>query len=396
LALIACNNGYYAINKDHFGYEVDSSLNSHQVDVSLQVKPYTRVVTDEDIRYEEHVQYWIRHVYFLLDVSNTSYARNTGSFSLADYDTLSIEEDMYLVYRDEPFLRLHTLTNNCFIMPGNLFQMNAVNKTYSRMNALQNLKSVNIRFVESDSSSSKKYLDCYIVLSPGKDNIFSVDVEGTNTAGDLGIAGTITYSHQNLLKGGELYSARLRGAYEALSSSFANDYLEYGGEMNLLLPEFKMPFLTRNYRKRIDATTNLQIRYDNLSRPEFLRTTAGASVEYSWHNQKMRHTLNPIDFAYVYMPRVDSAFKATYLTDDSYLKYSYEDQFILRMAYGFLYSSLPLGVGVSNRTYYTWRVNVESGGNVLQLIYSQLGAKNSDGQYTIAGIPYSQYLKRRI
>jgi hypothetical protein len=119
---------------------------------------------------------------------------------------------------------------------------------------------------------------------------------------------------------------------------------------------------------------------------------ASSAVEYVWRNQRLRQNLSLLDLAYVYMPRVDSVFKATYLTDNSYLKYSYEDHFILRTQYGILYSSVPFGV--SNRTFFTIRANIESAGNVLRLAYSLLEAEKGENQaYTIGKIPFSQYLK---
>ncbi len=282
------------------------------------------------------------------------------------------------------------------INPGDYYDARAVNRTYARFNSMQNMKYVNIRFEEitaqDSSSGGEAQLDCYVVLTPGKNNIISMDVEGTNTAGDLGVAGTLTYSHLNLLRGGETFSTSLRGAYEALSSSFQNDYTEFGGEIGLQFPDFKIPFLSSDFRKRVDANTNFKISYDNLSRPEFLRTMASSAVEYVWRNQRLRQNLSLLDLAYVYMPRVDSAFKATYLTDNSYLKYSYEDHFILRTQYGILYSSVPFGV--SNRTFFTIRANIESAGNVLRLAYSLLEAEKGENQaYTIGKIPFSQYLK---
>ena len=282
------------------------------------------------------------------------------------------------------------------INPGDYYDARAVNRTYARFNSMQNMKYVNIRFEEitaqDSSSGGESQLDCYVVLTPGKNNIISMDVEGTNTAGDLGVAGTLTYSHLNLLRGGETFSTSLRGAYEALSSSFQNDYTEFGGEIGLQFPDFKIPFLSSDFRKRVDANTNFKISYDNLSRPEFLRTMASSAVEYVWRNQRLRQNLSLLDLAYVYMPRVDSAFKATYLTDNSYLKYSYEDHFILRTQYGILYSSVPFGV--SNRTFFTIRANIESAGNVLRLAYSLLEAEKGENQaYTIGKIPFSQYLK---
>ena len=398
----ARNYGYFAVNKDHFSFEADSSLNKNLVDIRLIIKPYLRRSREGVSQYVPHKQYRIYRVYFMLDVPSSVYLRNLGIqgtsnffMALSDYDSIPYE-NYAVVYRDKPFIKPKVLVDNCMINPGDYYDARAVNRTYARFNSMQNMKYVNIRFEEitaqDSSSGGEAQLDCYVVLTPGKNNIISMDVEGTNTAGDLGVAGTLTYSHLNLLRGGETFSTSLRGAYEALSSSFQNDYTEFGGEIGLQFPDFKIPFLSSDFRKRVDANTNFKISYDNLSRPEFLRTVASSAVEYVWRNQRLRQNLSLLDLAYVYMPRVDSVFKATYLTDNSYLKYSYEDHFILRTQYGILYSSVPFGV--SNRTFFTIRANIESAGNVLRLAYSLLEAEKGENQaYTIGKIPFSQYLK---
>ncbi|MDD2559536.1 MAG: BamA/TamA family outer membrane protein [Bacteroidales bacterium] len=398
----ARNYGYYAVNKDHFSFEADSTLNKNLVDLRLIIQPYLQRNREGISQYGPHKQFRIRNVFFMLDVPSSVYLRNVGLqgaanpfVALSDYDSIPYE-NYAVVYRDKPFIKPKVLADNCMITPGDYYDARTVNRTYARFNSMQNMKYVNIRFEEiatSDSIFGKEAkLDCYLVLTPGKNNIISMDVEGTNTAGDLGVAGTLTYSHLNLLRGGETFSTSLRGAYEALSSSFLNDYAEFGGEVGLQFPDFKIPFLSREFKKGVDANTNFKISYDNLSRPEFLRTMAAGTVEYTWRKQRLRQNLNLLDLAYVYMPRVDSAFKANYLTDNSYLKYSYEDHFILRTQYGILYSSVPFGV--SNRTFFTIRANVESAGNILSLAYSLLGAEKEGNQaYTIGNIPFSQYVK---
>ncbi len=390
LVRIARNQGYYAINREHFGYLVDSTIGNHLVDIDLQLKPYTRVVTDE-VRYEAHQVYSINNVYFLLDVPTSAFSRSENRFIVSDYDTLQVD-DNYIVFRNKPFLSPHTLIQNCNIEPGSIYHADDVSRTYANLNRIECLKYVNIRFLES--SSVAPALDAYIILTPDKDNDFSIDIEGTNTAGDLGVAGTVSYAHQNLFGGGEVFGTNIRGAYEALSASFQNDYFEYGGEITFTFPDLLIPFIGRDDKKnRTGVSTAFSLNYDNLSRPEFLRTTAAASMELAWRNTRVRHTFNPIDVAYTYMPRIDSTFRAVYLKEGSYLKYSYEDQFIVRSAYGFSYSSIPPGIDQNNRRYYTLRANVESAGNLLSLAYRALDTPNEDGQYTIGNIPFSQYVK---
>ena len=381
LTQVARNHGYYQIGRDNFYFDADSALNNHRVDVRLRVSEETSAKV-----------YEIGKVVFLLDVPSQAFLRDEERFRLADYDTVSVGEYAF-VFRDRPFIRPRMLLHNCFVEPGNIYRAEDVERTYSRLNSMQNVKYVNIRFLSAAADSTARVLDAYIVLTPGADNLLSADVEGTNTAGDLGIAGTVSYQHLNLLRGAETFGLSVRGAYEALSSSFNEDYIEYGGEMSLAFPDMRIPFVPRSRTKPLDASTRLSLSYDNLSRPEFLRTTASAGWAYAWQNQQQRHTLEPFDLAYIYMPRVDSAFAATYLREGSYLRYSYEDQLVVSSSYTFSYSSVPQGLLTAQRTHYTLRARAESGGNLLYGIYKVAGTPDADGQYTIGNIPFSQYIK---
>ena len=87
-------------------------------------------------------------------------------------------------------------------------------------------------------------LDCILLAAPTKLQGFGVDLEGTNSNGDLGIASSVNYQHRNLFKGSEAFSIKVRGAYEALGSgenSIDGDYWEIGAETGITFPRFVFP-----------------------------------------------------------------------------------------------------------------------------------------------------------
>lgn len=400
--------GFYAINKEHLYFKIDSTHGDHTADVRLSIRPWvtdttTTTLTPSVAAESMHPIYRVDQIYFMLDVPMTSYIPmseqqegNAGAatFDVADYDTLS-KGQFKIVYRGKPFVTPETLIKNCRIEPSMVYDVVSVERTYSRLSSLQFIKYLNIRFREKPGIQGRERLiDCYIVVTPNKKQRFSVDVEGTNTSGDLGVAGNISYSHRNLFNGAEMLQAKFRGAYEALSADFNNDYTELGGELSLVLPEFKIPLLREAFKRRVDANTELAVSYQNMSRPEFLRNIASGAVRYNWSKGMLRQTLDLADLSYVYMDRVDSAFKARYLTSGSYLRYSYEDHFILRSAYSFSYSSV--NPGVTNRTYYTVRGSIESAGNSLFGVYSLFGINKVNDYYVIGKTNFAQYLKGEI
>ena len=63
-----------------------------------------------------------------------------------------------------------------------------------------------------------------------KPSTLSFQPEGTNTAGDLGAAASLTYANRNLFRGSEVLSVQLRAAFEAITGleGYQNkDYKEY-------------------------------------------------------------------------------------------------------------------------------------------------------------------------
>ncbi len=390
---IAKRNGYYAFAKDYLSFSVDTAWKTNSVTIDLKLQPAVNYKVFDTVVVEPHVKYRIDEICFLMDVP-LSVLQYNGTIDLTGYDTASVDGCSF-VYSEKPFLKPQILVDNCFVRKRELYNPAGVEKTYERLNKLKNLKYVNIRFKELDSSSpEEKHLACLLFLSSGDVNTISFELEGTNTAGDLGVAGSLNYAHLNMGHRGQELDVSVRAAYEAMSSQSSN-YFEYGGEIAYKLPSFAFP-IAREKRRLVDAQTSFQIGYNNINRPEFVRTQASASMKYIWSRTQLSNTLSPIDIAVVRMGRVDSAFAATYLKEGSYLKYSYQDQLIVRIHGSVLYSNVPFGRRTDNTRYYTLRATAEESGNILSLVVPAFSEKNSDGAYTIGNIPYSQYVRGEV
>lgn len=241
------------------------------------------------------------------------------------------------------------------------------------------------------------------MLTRGKHQSVSFEVEGTNSAGDLGAAASVAFQHRNMFKGSETFMFKLRGAYEAVSglqSSLNQDYIELGAEATINFPRFMFPFVSSDFKRRIRATTEFGLQYNYQMRPEFTRIVASAGWSYKWgvQQQRSQHRIDLLDINYLYMPSIDQTFKEDYLEkDENYiLKYNYEDRFIVRTGYSYIYNSagraLMNNSGIGNS--YTIRLNFESAGNLLYAV-AKLGGmkKNASGEYTLLNIPFAQYLK---
>ena len=378
------NNGYYKFNKDFIVYQADTIKDSYQVELTMKLLPFQLKKEDTPTR---HQQYTIRNVNFLTD----------GDPS----DTVSYKGLQFL-FDDKPYIRPNTLANFNYIQPKGLYKEQDVQNTYTSMGRLRALKYTNIRFDEVMQNDSAM-LDANLLLTKGKNQSLSFEIEGTNSAGDLGAAASMTFQHRNLFKGSETFTVKVRGAYEAitgLQEGYENDdYKEYGIETSLNFPEFKFPFLSSDYKRRIRATSEVGIDYNSQKRPEFTRTLASASWGYRWVDGKSsQHRFDLLDVSYIYVPWKSDNFRAYLenLTDrNSILIKSYEDQLIVRMGYSYTYNSAKDKTLTSNkRNSYSIRVNLEEAGNLLYLGSKAIhSAPKADKGYEIANIPFAQYVK---
>ena len=116
-------------------------------------------------------------------------------------------------------------------------------------------------------------LDAYVLLTRGKKQGISLELEGTNSEGDLGFGVGLTYQHRNLARGSELLTAKFRTSYESLSGDFNglinNRYMEYAGEVGITFPQFEAPFLSYNFKQKVRATTEFAVSFNYQERPGY-------------------------------------------------------------------------------------------------------------------------------
>ena len=389
-------NGYYKFNKDYITYTADTARNTHQVDLTLHLLPYKTYVGDTP---KDHFQYKINKINFITDYD---VLQSSALSSIEINDSLHYN-GFPIYYKDKLYLRPKVLVDNLRFASGDLYDERNVQKTYTYFGRLSALKYTNIRFFETQNGDSTQ-LNCYVMLTKSKHKSISFELEGTNSAGDLGAAASVSFQHRNLFRGSETFMVKFRGAYEAISGlqpGYKNhNYTEYGVETSINFPNFLFPFLTSDFKRRIKATTEFGLQYNYQLRPEFSRTIASASWSYKWiQKQKIQHRIDLLDISYLYLPWISSQFQEDYINKDKdnyILKYNYENRLIVRMGYNYSYNSAG-GTLVNNTittNSYSIRAGFESAGNILYGISKMINMrKNKDGEYAILGIPYAQYLK---
>jgi hypothetical protein len=187
---------------------------------------------------------------------------------------------------------------------------------------------------------------------------------------------------------------KVRGGYEYLSSAQARgNYWEFAGETSLHFPAFHFPFVSYDFRRKVRATTEFRMSYDQQRRPEYLRSVVSGGWIYHWQNRinaLARHTFRLLDINYVFLSDMDEDFKNDLPITTAL--YNYSNQFIVSMGYAYTFNNYdPMERG-RNTSYF--RVALESAGNLLYAISNLTGAKKDDyGSYNFLGVNYSQFVK---
>ncbi len=352
------NMGYYRFNKEYITYLADSVAGTKEIDLVLVL----RKQRDSEGVEKAHERYKVRDI----------------RYASGDPEDTTIH------------LRPGVLRKNTFVRKQDYYSSDDLQNTYTHFGRLGAVRYTNISWQELPDSNQ---LDCLIQISTNKPSTISFQPEGTNTAGDLGVAASLTYQNRNLFKGAENLSIELRGAYEAIKGleGYSNhNFQEYSLETKLSFPRFILPFISSNIRRRILATSEVSLSYDLQNRPEFHRRVLSAGWRYKWSDPRHhdRYRIDLLDLNYISMPWISETFKKEYLDDsnsrNAILRYNYENLFIMKFGIGYIYNNGIIAI----------KANAETAGNLLGLASKIFGFhRNADGKYTFLDIAYAQYVR---
>jgi outer membrane protein assembly factor BamA len=391
------NKGYFGFSKEFISFVADTTENSSSVDLTMNVAVPQDIVQKG---FNADKPWFVRKVTFVMDYDA---ATMFDSSKYQSKDTVYYR-DIEILYGDSHYLRPSVLYENCFVHPGGEWSAKEVDRTYESLSRLGILKFVNVKSQPVAEVDGKEWIDVVVLLTPGKNQSLALELEGTNSEGDLGVAAAVTYSHRNVGKGSETLTTKFRGAYESLSGDldgFVNNrYMEYSLDVNLNFPKFKFPFLSDEFKRKIKAATEFKASLNYQERPEYTRVIANTGWSYRWTetDNSTRHVFTPFDVDYIYLPKSTNNFIDEIAPDNPLLRYSYEDHFIMRLGYSFYHTNKP-STTLSSRYFqqdiYTVRVKAETAGNLLFAVNSIFNHRSNfhNDPYKIFGINYAQYFK---
>ena len=358
LTTLLTNAGYYRFHKEYITFLSDTVAGTRQIDLTLRLAKFQRKDNSDTL----HTKFSIHNIKY-------------------------VSGDL-----DDPrlHLRKHVLEECTHLMEDSLYSATKLQQTYNHFGRLQAVKYTNIAIRQVPDTN---LLNCDIMLQTNKPSTISFQPEGTNTAGDLGAAATLTYQNRNLFRGSELLSLEFRGAFEAIKGleGYTNqNFTEYSVGARLSFPRFLLPFISHELRRESNATSELSLLYDLQNRPEFHRRVLSAAWRYKWHfpYRPERYQIDLLDLNYVFMPWISETFRREYLDNNNsrnaILRYNYENLFITKIGFGFSYNSND----------FAFKFQVETSGNLLRLGVNALRLKQDEqGRYRLFNIAFAQYVK---
>lgn len=358
--------GYFYFDPEYIQFVADSTKSKRQIDVEMRLQDYLQQL-EQNQREQIFRQYTVARVHFHIDYDPNRIPEDQEMFA-------SMQDGYVFTWVGQKLIRDKVLMRHCPIRPNERYNENLVERAYARLNQLAPVKYVDISFEPISSNE----LDCHIVLSRGKLNSVSAEVEGTYSAGDWGVAAGVGYVNRNLFHGAEELSVNGRASYE---------WRQNGGRAIEAKASAALKFSSE---MAVDLAYNFQNRPDEYTRSIF---SAGLNYDLKQSRIGLNHQFRFLDISYVYLPWISDAFRDQFLQSTNILKYSYENHFIVGLGYSGNYTSYR--AQNPHRSYWNVYYNIETAGNLLRGLAKpcHFPIDSLSGNYTLFKTQFAQFAK---
>jgi len=395
------SRGYFDFNPEYINYFVDSTGNQHSIHITTHI---AKQWIEGDSTLRNFKRYHIGKVFIYPDYE-------TDQKINSDYDTLTINlgsikkakaiGEYHFLYKDKLKIKPSVIAQSVFIEPNEYFNNRDLKETYRKLNQLPIYKYANINFQER-ADSPNPTLDTYVKLNRSRLQFYSLETDGTNSSGDLGIRMGINYGNKNVFRGGELlnlhaYTAvenRKYTGYENTTQFLFFNTLEFGLSASLYSPIFIVPVKQSRFPKYFTPHTFIRFAYNYQLRPSYERHISSFQFGYEWKQKRtIFHRFIPLDLSMTkifpsttFQSALDSIQNARY-------KDQYKDHFIASIKYDFTYNTQS---ETKHGSFSYFNARLESAGSLTYGLYELFDAPKTDGHYQIFDIPFAQFLRLEL
>lgn len=392
------NRGYYKFNKEYVQFKADSSEKNKNVGLTTVILNNTKVISEDSAQVKAHETYTIKEVHIRISYREI----NDKNVQL---DTLIMDGIKFIYSGKFPQVRPEVIKGLTFVRPGDLYRQDLQELTYRNLSGLRIFSYVSITYDQDFQIDNA--LIAYIDLSLNKQKSYTLESEGTNNGGNLGLNANLSFNNKNTFRGGEHLSISLSGGIESQQIFIDNEAsenittflpfntLEFGPEVNLEVPRFLLPFKTTSLSQKGNPRTTFNTSFNIQQRPDYNRNVSKVFISYAWNETSTKtHIIQPIDFSFI---KLDPSSEFRTLLENirnPFLRNSYTDNLILAAKYSFILNTQN---SQKLKNDFFFRGNFETAGNLISTLSSGVGLTEDRGDFeTIADIRYAQYLRSDI
>ena len=389
------SSGYFFFSRDDIYFEVDSNFMNHSMEVTMRLKENKL----------SNKKYYIRDISVYPNFSVFRMGEKpTDSVKLAVEVGMRKRKNVWdFYYFGKPEVTPQTFRQSIHIIEGLPYNLRSITSTYRALGNFKLFRNINIEFdTVSGTQDSLNLLDCRITMQQNDQHSFTVQTEGTNSEGDLGIKGSFSYSNKNIFHGAETFQLSLKGGLEAQkligteateSGKDVFNTWEFGLTASVIFPRFLGPFSSLTFARDYQPTTTVSLGYNTQTRYYYSRYITTASYGYDWKkNYRLGQTLTPFYLNSVKIANINPVFQA-YLDEETSQRK--KAQYTSHLLFGTRYS-LTYNTQRFNKTgsFFYIRADFETSGNLLSLFNkTKLITENENGYHEIFGIRYAQYVR---
>lgn len=374
------NKGYYNFDDSFLLFEADTNrYDSKRFDLYLKLK--------QGVPKKSIIPYKISkvNVFPSYEISD-SVQIASNRFNEKNF----IQKEMYFKpkYLD-PFIK---------IQEGDFYSPENSRNTARRLSTIGAYKYVNIQYKEIDTlaTDSLGLLEANIYLSPLTKHAFRAELQVVTKSNNFTGPGlSFTYSNRNVFGGGETFNLTTKFGYETQLGGKQNSgrtSLELGVKNELIFPRVLFPIkIDDDFFEYSIPKTKTSISLDYLNRTKLYTLLSGTALfGYVWDaNRYVTHEINPISINYTELTNTTAEFEQI-LTDNPFLKRSFEQQFISGLTYSFTYNGM-VDANKAHQMFLNFKLDVA--GNTISLMDKN---ENPGASSTFLGLEYAQYAKADV
>lgn len=392
------NVGYYYFSREYITFEVDSSFNNHTLEITMKIAN----AKDRNTGVEHpHKRYTINKISiypnYLPSMANTPPSDSARISFSTGFRNLPNTLNFY--FHEKPFIHPSTFSQIIQIYKGRPYRQRQVSNTYSALSSLKLFSNSSIEF-DTIPNDTLNRLNCNILLRRSNVHSIKFQTEATNSGGDLGISGSVTYTNKNIFHGAEVLTVSIKAGFEAQEIINLGNISDDGkifntGELifnsSLYFPRFLSPIPVKTFALDYQPRTILSLGSSSQVRYAYSRYITMSSFGYDWKsNPRLQFVVTPFYLNYVKVNPIPEFQAILDQENNQRIKDQYTSHFIFGGRYSVIYSTQ----NINNSSNYIYiRGNLESSGAFLSLFNKTSLITENDNHHELLGIRYAQYIR---